>query len=409
MDLAAMVRLMIEEMHHQRPLGPAHLRLGRTAPPHQIGIQPGLVDPAGEIFDPRVGGDPLARSSVEILEQRRALQVGHGVGRPAVEARHPLPVGPHQVIERAVQRPPEQAAVGPALLVGKPRRAGIDPAVHLRIVTGHGADKGRRDHGSIRSTLQAGTQRWGGRRVNRVMPEEDPMKSIVLAALVLMSVGSIAQAQSGGPYRGNPVELSQMPEAGSQVVPGGGGGQAPITATRRQAPSRPRARSGVETRRAGPADFGRSPGAGQAPAAAARVPGREWRRLPREPGARPGATAQPQPSTHWVAVQEVAQRAGLRRDESTPSSAAPWARGTCWPKASRLTASAFAIPARRPSLASISGLRRNRPRRLTFFRLEQGTPTDPTADVPAGRFRPEGTKRAHQARRMRSISASFGV
>jgi hypothetical protein len=80
------------------------------------------------------------------------------------------------------------------------------------------------------------------------MPEEDPMKSIVLAAFVLMSVGSIAQAQSGGPNRGNPVELGNMPEAGSQAIPGGGGGQSanfrnqaasPIPATREELRTKP--------------------------------------------------------------------------------------------------------------------------------------------------------------------------
>ncbi|MBI3197276.1 MAG: hypothetical protein HYZ40_07160 [Rhodospirillales bacterium] len=53
------------------------------------------------------------------------------------------------------------------------------------------------------------------------------MKPIVFAALALMSLGfvagSIAQAQSGGPYRGNQIELGNMPQWGPLVSPGGAG------------------------------------------------------------------------------------------------------------------------------------------------------------------------------------------
>lgn len=52
------------------------------------------------------------------------------------------------------------------------------------------------------------------------------MKSIVIAAVAFMSLGSVAgsvaQAQSGGSYRGNPVELGNMPQWGPLVAPGGG-------------------------------------------------------------------------------------------------------------------------------------------------------------------------------------------
>ncbi|MDP2375806.1 hypothetical protein [Reyranella sp.] len=97
-----------------------------------------------------------------------------------------------------------------------------------------------------------GLQRRGGWRVDQVMLAEDPMKSIVFAALALVSFGTVAEspalAQSGGPYRGNQIELGTMPEAGSQVVPGGGGGQSanfrnqaqsPIPATREEWRSKP--------------------------------------------------------------------------------------------------------------------------------------------------------------------------
>jgi hypothetical protein len=51
------------------------------------------------------------------------------------------------------------------------------------------------------------------------------MKSIVFAAVALVSpgsvAGSVAQAQSGGPYRGNPVELGNRPQWGPLVAPGG--------------------------------------------------------------------------------------------------------------------------------------------------------------------------------------------
>jgi hypothetical protein len=66
-----------------------------------------------------------------------------------------------------------------------------------------------------------GTQRRGGWRVNHMMPAEDPMKPIVFAALALMLAGSPALAQTGGPYRGNPAELGNMPQWGPLVSPGG--------------------------------------------------------------------------------------------------------------------------------------------------------------------------------------------
>jgi|GEM_PF-4841276 len=47
------------------------------------------------------------------------------------------------------------------------------------------------------------------------------MKPIVFAALALIPLGSIAQAQSGGPYRGNQIELGNMPQWGPLVSPGG--------------------------------------------------------------------------------------------------------------------------------------------------------------------------------------------
>lgn len=78
------------------------------------------------------------------------------------------------------------------------------------------------------------------------------MKPIVFAALALvssgMSVASIAQAQSGGPYRGNPVELGNMPQWGPLVSPGGGAtpgansrdqAASPIPATRDEWRSKP--------------------------------------------------------------------------------------------------------------------------------------------------------------------------
>lgn len=78
------------------------------------------------------------------------------------------------------------------------------------------------------------------------------MKSIVFAALALVSLGTVAGspalAQSGGPYRGNQIELGNMPQWGPQVSPGGAAtsgantrdqAASPIPATREEWRSRP--------------------------------------------------------------------------------------------------------------------------------------------------------------------------
>jgi len=146
MGLAAMMRLVIEEMHHQASLFPAHGLFRRAAVPGQVLGQPGLIDPVGEILDPGVRVFPLRVEFSEIMDQGRALWVRNGVRRPAVQARHPLPVAPQQMTQRAMQRLPEQTDIFAPLRVAEPRRPGINPAVHLGIVSRHDADVLRCDH-----------------------------------------------------------------------------------------------------------------------------------------------------------------------------------------------------------------------------------------------------------------------
>src|SRR5665213_1317875 len=56
--LAAVVRLMVEEMGDEQPLRRADLALRGAAEPGEVGPEPGLVDLARPALDSRVGTDP---------------------------------------------------------------------------------------------------------------------------------------------------------------------------------------------------------------------------------------------------------------------------------------------------------------------------------------------------------------
>jgi len=84
-----------------------------------------------------------------------AVRGGPAEAPSAVQARHPLPVGPQQMTQGAVQGLPEKADVLATLFVGQPRGAGVNPPVHFGVVACHDADVLWRDHAHL-SVLPAG-------------------------------------------------------------------------------------------------------------------------------------------------------------------------------------------------------------------------------------------------------------
>ena len=134
MRLTAVMRLMIEEMVERgakRLLDVA--RVGERAVAQrerEVGLGAG-IDPRA---DPRILG--TARRA-----QRREIVVQDGVEprgmlAAAGEAAHPDAVGEQQVIERAVHRLEERAAVGAIVGVGKPRGRVVEALIGPRIVGG---------------------------------------------------------------------------------------------------------------------------------------------------------------------------------------------------------------------------------------------------------------------------------
>ena len=65
----------------------------------------------------------------------------------AAEAAHPGGVGVDQVVQRALQRLEERAAILKPLFVGELRGAGVELPVHPPVVLRHAAAPGLRDHG----------------------------------------------------------------------------------------------------------------------------------------------------------------------------------------------------------------------------------------------------------------------
>ncbi|MNC86215.1 hypothetical protein D3C83_18550 [compost metagenome] len=152
--LAAVVRLMVEEVRDEQPFGRADLATGGAAEPLQIGIEPGVVDLGGPGRDPGIGlfarrtqRGPVGDEPVAFLD--RGLRP-----RPVVEAAHPLVVAPQDVDQRAVQRTPERAVRVPPLGVAEAARGAVQSPVHLGVVGRHRADIGGRDHRALPVAVQ---------------------------------------------------------------------------------------------------------------------------------------------------------------------------------------------------------------------------------------------------------------
>src|ERR1700682_133139 len=113
-----MMRLVIEEVRDQERARIAQLALRRLAEPDHVLRQPGVIHAVRPSRDPGVGVHAQPAQLGEIADQAGALLEGHRRLRPAVEARHPGLVAPHEMAERAVDRAPEGAALPPALRAG---------------------------------------------------------------------------------------------------------------------------------------------------------------------------------------------------------------------------------------------------------------------------------------------------
>src|SRR5262245_13609268 len=146
MDLAAMVRLMVEEMHHQQAVGLAHLATGSAAQPGRLAREPGLVEAIGPLRDAGVSFHPGGLQLVEALMELGALGHGDAWSRPAGKQGHPDAIAPQLMAERAMNRAPEGASIEPSRLVGEAAGGGKQPTVHLGIVGGHHRGVAAVDH-----------------------------------------------------------------------------------------------------------------------------------------------------------------------------------------------------------------------------------------------------------------------
>src|SRR5579862_3667525 len=106
MRLAAVVRLVVEEVGHQEALRSADLAAGGAAEPGQIPVEPSLIHLARPARDVAVGLVARGAQFLPTLDKMVALLDRRCRARPVVEAAHPLAVAPQDVAQRAVDRVP---------------------------------------------------------------------------------------------------------------------------------------------------------------------------------------------------------------------------------------------------------------------------------------------------------------
>src|SRR4051812_18823623 len=146
MHLAAMMRLVVEEMRDEQTLRRADFAPGGAAEPYQIRVEPVLVDLRGPGRNTGIGLFARRAQLGEILDEMVTLLDRRRRARPVVETTHPLVVAPQYVDQRAMDRAPERAFPGAPLGLAEPFGGAVQAAVHLGVVGGHRADIGWRDH-----------------------------------------------------------------------------------------------------------------------------------------------------------------------------------------------------------------------------------------------------------------------
>jgi hypothetical protein len=148
-DLPAVVGLVIEPVRQRR--GHRLLELLRRC---DLAVfdrsgDADIVEPVDEIDDPLVLRLACGTQLVECLEQDRIQPVRRVAfaGKPL----HPDPVGRQQMVQGAVDRFEEGAAVGAILLGAEPRRRLVKPVVGPRIVMTEHPIMGCESHGNLMS------------------------------------------------------------------------------------------------------------------------------------------------------------------------------------------------------------------------------------------------------------------
>src|ERR1051326_7179354 len=132
MRLAAVVSLVVEEMQQQRRQQLLDLRGAPRAAIADRARELPFRKPGDIFVDARVLGAAARAQLREILVKDRVELLG--LLALAGEAMHPDAVAQQQMIERAVERAEERAAVAPILGVGNARRGIIEPLVDPRDV-----------------------------------------------------------------------------------------------------------------------------------------------------------------------------------------------------------------------------------------------------------------------------------
>src|SRR5216683_4471987 len=146
MRLAAVMRLVVEEMGDQQPLRGADLAPGGAAEPYEIVVEPRFVDLAGPPRDVAVCLVARRAQFGELLDEMVALFDRRCRPRPIVEAAHPLAVAPQDVDEGAVDRAPEGAMGRAPLGIAEAPGGIVEALVHLGVVGRHCADIDGCDH-----------------------------------------------------------------------------------------------------------------------------------------------------------------------------------------------------------------------------------------------------------------------
>src|SRR5512134_2680140 len=138
------MRRVIEQMHGGYPGRQlAHASVGRRT------ILDRRFEPFGRkasrpVENPRIGGRAHARENVEIVVEVGTVR-RHAIGL-AAEARKPDAIRPYEVVQRAVDRAKESAAIALALLVRKRGKRCVEPLVHPSPVAGEQLAVRGRDH-----------------------------------------------------------------------------------------------------------------------------------------------------------------------------------------------------------------------------------------------------------------------
>src|SRR5436190_13164854 len=100
MRLAAVMRLVVEEMRDEEAFRRADLAPGGAAEPHQFLVEPGLVDRRRPARDVAVALVARRTQLVPALDEMVALLDRGRRPLPVVEAAHPLAVAPQDVHQR---------------------------------------------------------------------------------------------------------------------------------------------------------------------------------------------------------------------------------------------------------------------------------------------------------------------